>query len=125
MSSWSGAHVGSTRLHPERSTWHCEASCFTESTSTPNGSGGSRMNVVRCTYVQSAMMNWQSSLSVNPPCPGMRLSKSLILYARFTAEAKKPLEGWKTNNGRRKAHVGWRKKGDERRVCDVRRVVSI
>lgn len=35
----------------------------------------------------------QSNLSVKPPCPGILNAKSLIPYARFIPEAKKPANG--------------------------------
>ena len=31
--------------------------------------------------------------SINPPCPGIKLSKSLILNARFVADAANPPKG--------------------------------
>lgn len=39
------------------------------------------------------MMNWQSILSVMPPCPGMESPKSLMLNVRLRPDAKKPPNG--------------------------------
>lgn len=41
------------------------------------------------------MRNWQSILSVMPPCPGIECPKSLMLNARLNPDAKKPPKGAK------------------------------
>lgn len=38
-------------------------------------------------------MNWQSNLSVIPPCPGIESPKSLIWKVRLIPDAKKPPKG--------------------------------
>ena len=45
------------------------------------------------TKVNIAIITWQSNLSVNPPCPGIVLPKSLILNARLNPLAKNPPNG--------------------------------
>ena len=39
------------------------------------------------------MIIWQSILSLTPPCPGIKLAKSLILIDLFNPEAKNPPNG--------------------------------
>ena len=45
------------------------------------------------TAVNRPVINWQSIRSITPPWPGMTESKSLRLYVRLIAEAKKPPKG--------------------------------